>query len=375
MLSLLRCTAVVTVIHIACCAVADEASDGRRLLGETLDLYRQEVEKLKEEMLRTKTEEYVAQNFVHDAPLERLSDFGPRFIDVAERFPGGEIAWAALRHVAYVRGFDDKDKEKAMRLLASDHRSRREFIDDLYYHHYRPGLDENRFYRIVLDDPDMPREIVGLTKFSLAVGLSGMLTDAEYISPKDVAEAKSLLRSVQRDYANLPHPVAKDTRNLGEAAADLEYRLTHLIVGSVAPELVGRDVHGKEIRLREYKGRIVLLVFCGDWCAPCRAMYPYEKKMLEDYADEQFAILGINSDSKEVLEESLEREQFPWTWIWDEGSTSGPIARKWGIRRWPSFVLLDRDQVIRKKKFVGRTAPERAAAIRVEVERLLREQE
>lgn len=39
----------------------------------------------------------------------------------------------------------------------------------------------------------------------------------------------------------------------------------HLQVGSTAPEFVGKDVDGKEIRLSAYRGKVVVLDFWGFW--------------------------------------------------------------------------------------------------------------
>jgi cytochrome oxidase Cu insertion factor (SCO1/SenC/PrrC family) len=36
-------------------------------------------------------------------------------------------------------------------------------------------------------------------------------------------------------------------------------------VGQTAPEIKGTDVHGKAIKLSDFKGKIVVLDFFGDW--------------------------------------------------------------------------------------------------------------
>lgn len=46
---------------------------------------------------------------------------------------------------------------------------------------------------------------------------------------------------------------------------DLRYKVTHLVVGCEAPEIKGVDYAGKEIRLSDYRGKVVLLPFWGMW--------------------------------------------------------------------------------------------------------------
>ncbi len=38
-----------------------------------------------------------------------------------------------------------------------------------------------------------------------------------------------------------------------------------LAVGKVAPEIVGEDVDGKKFKLSDYRGKVVVLDFWGDW--------------------------------------------------------------------------------------------------------------
>ncbi len=47
--------------------------------------------------------------------------------------------------------------------------------------------------------------------------------------------------------------------------ADLKYKVTHLVVGCVAPEIEGVDHEGKKFRLSDYRGKVVLLPFWGMW--------------------------------------------------------------------------------------------------------------
>ena len=40
---------------------------------------------------------------------------------------------------------------------------------------------------------------------------------------------------------------------------------TGLEVGKTAPEIVGKDVNGKPMKLSDYRGKIVVIDFFGDW--------------------------------------------------------------------------------------------------------------
>ena len=50
-----------------------------------------------------------------------------------------------------------------------------------------------------------------------------------------------------------------------------------LTPGMVAQPTIGTDTDGVEFALEDYRGNIVVLVFSGEWCGPCREEYPYQR--------------------------------------------------------------------------------------------------
>ncbi len=76
-------------------------------------------------------------------------------------------------------------------------------------------------------------------------------------------------------------------------------------------------------------------------------MIPHEKEMVARLKDKPFALIGINSDGdRSVLNKILKEQGITWRQAVD-GSTSGPIATKWGVRGWPTIYVLDGKGVIR----------------------------
>ena len=45
-------------------------------------------------------------------------------------------------------------------------------------------------------------------------------------------------------------------------------------VGEVAPDFETEDVFGNPVRLSQFRGQPVWLMFWGSWCPPCRAEFP-----------------------------------------------------------------------------------------------------
>lgn len=78
-------------------------------------------------------------------------------------------------------------------------------------------------------------------------------------------------------------------------------------------------------------------------------MIPHEKEMVVRMKDKPFALLGINSDGdRSAVQKILKDQGITWRQVID-GSTSGPLATKWGVQGWPTIYILDSKGVIRFK--------------------------
>jgi hypothetical protein len=94
---------------------------------------------------------------------------------------------------------------------------------------------------------------------SLAIGNS-LRTQSEKAYAKDrkksarlSKEAEKMLVKAGKDYG------------MGKAADDALFMLRKLSVGKVAPEIKGEDIDGKEFKLSDYRGKVVVLDFWGNW--------------------------------------------------------------------------------------------------------------
>ena len=83
-------------------------------------------------------------------------------------------------------------------------------------------------------------------------------------------------------------------------------------------------------------------------------MYPHERSLVEKYADQPFAIVGINSDrDRAKLKARMTEESITWKSFYDGGGTGGPIASRWNVSGWPTIFVLDATGRIRFKDVRG----------------------
>lgn len=109
---------------------------------------------------------------------------------------------------------------------------------------------------------------------------------------------------------------------------------------AVMPEIETTTLGGTQMKLTDLEGKVVLLDFWATWCAPCRAAFPFLRKLARSHEDQPFALVSVSTDSDEgTLRSFLDEEEAPWMQIWD-GRTQ-EVARAFQIKGYPTYVLVD----------------------------------
>ncbi|MFK7910595.1 MAG: peroxiredoxin family protein [Akkermansiaceae bacterium] len=164
---------------------------------------------------------------------------------------------------------------------------------------------------------------------------------------------------VRQRLSNLREAVKKSAeikvgdRTVADVVKDQLYIITHLSKGRVAPNLMGGDSAGRPIQLKDYRGKVVMLVFWSSYDAELERMKK-ALKMLRDLnqskATEPFAILGVNRDNLVNLR-SLEADRIvTWRNISDPEQK---IAQAYHITSWPYCMVLDEKGVIQYSGALG----------------------
>lgn len=96
-------------------------------------------------------------------------------------------------------------------------------------------------------------------------------------------------------------------------------------------------------------------------------MLPHERSLVEKLKGRPFAIVGINSDSKQKLKEMVADGTTTWRNFTNE-QDYGKISDKWGVRGWPTLYLLDHKGVIRHKGLRGEAMEKAIMSLLAEAE-------
>ncbi|MBB1257407.1 TlpA family protein disulfide reductase [Streptomyces alkaliterrae] len=61
-----------------------------------------------------------------------------------------------------------------------------------------------------------------------------------------------------------------------------------------APDLSGKTVEGGELKLSDYRGKVVVLNVWGSWCPPCRSEAPAFAKVSKELEKDGVQFVGLN---------------------------------------------------------------------------------
>ena len=111
-----------------------------------------------------------------------------------------------------------------------------------------------------------------------------------------------------------------------------------------APKQLSIDEPGSNWTLADLRGRAVLINFWASWCEPCRQEMPSLQRLALSRSAE-LKVLTVNfKEAPGSVEQFMAQTglQLP---VLRDGD--GAIARQWGVRVFPSTILVDSEGIVR----------------------------
>ncbi len=118
--------------------------------------------------------------------------------------------------------------------------------------------------------------------------------------------------------------------------------------GETSPDFTLKDLQGREVSLKRFRGKIVLLNFWATWCPSCRKEIPSMIKLYERYKDKGLEIIGVNLDrmDKSGIEKFSSEHNITFPTLLDP---AGKTAVLYGITALPATFILDRNGKIQER--------------------------
>jgi peroxiredoxin len=110
---------------------------------------------------------------------------------------------------------------------------------------------------------------------------------------------------------------------------------------SLAPDFNLKDASGKDVKLADLKGKVVLVNFWATWCEGCQVEIPWFVEFQKQYASKGLVVVGISMDDdgwKSVKPWIQEKKvNYPIV-IGNEG-----LGKEYGLEGMPLTALVDRE--------------------------------
>jgi len=134
----------------------------------------------------------------------------------------------------------------------------------------------------------------------------------------------------------------------GDAKEQAQAQLRKLDLIGKPLDLKFTDLGGKDVSLKNYAGKVVLVDFWATWCGPCRAALPEVKEIYAKYHAKGFEIVGISFDKdKDTLAKFVADENMDWPQYFDGLGWENKIGQNYEISSIPTVWLVDKKGSLR----------------------------
>ena len=128
-----------------------------------------------------------------------------------------------------------------------------------------------------------------------------------------------------------------------------EPRGQEIKVGAMAPDFTTQTLEGKDVKLSDYRGKVVILDFWATWCGPCMAAMPHTQEVAAQYKDQGVVVLGsCTSDTRAKFEDWVRANAAKYpdiVWSHDKAERTPERAshKLYGVRGIPTQFVIDRE--------------------------------
>lgn len=128
------------------------------------------------------------------------------------------------------------------------------------------------------------------------------------------------------------------------------------LIGCKAPFFNVKTIKGETLKLNELTGKVVVINFWFEGCAPCIAELPALNKLNEDYETKDVVFIAFGRDDSQTIVDFLKRRDFNFKHL----SVDYDLSMDYCIvAGWPTNIVLDKNGVVRQI-FSGGRLDERA---------------
>ncbi len=122
-----------------------------------------------------------------------------------------------------------------------------------------------------------------------------------------------------------------------------------LTVGKIAPDFALPDLVDKDVRLSDFRGKVVFLNFWATWCKPCREEMPSMEVLYKNFERDGLVVLAISIDrvtTKKDIPPFVKSLNLTFPILIDSWGQTDKRYKLMGV---PETYIIDQQGVLREK--------------------------
>lgn len=192
------------------------------------------------------------------------------------------------------------------------------------------------FEKIEATNPD--KKVQGVAALASAMILKTLGDSDDLMRRRITLIRKAIIESADVEFENT---------SVARIAEDELHIIRFLTKGRVAPDLIGSDVAKRPLKLSDFQGKIVILLFWSSNAPETARTLEMANTWNAKFRDKPFALVGVNNDNEETLRELVKQGDLQWPNFHDPDNS---LAAEYRVGTRPLAYVLDAD---RKIHFAG----------------------
>ncbi len=110
----------------------------------------------------------------------------------------------------------------------------------------------------------------------------------------------------------------------------------------IAPDFTLKDLNGKDVKLSDYRGKVVILNFWAVWCKYCKEEMPDLNELNKELEkDNEAVILTVDvQESQDIVKDYLSTNNIDLKVLMDQ---DGSVTQTYGVTGFPTTFIINKD--------------------------------
>lgn len=242
-------------------------------------------------------------------------------------------SWAKVlnKHQEVLRVFENEQKE----LMANEASASKEEVNAAFMSSKKKVEDFAKASMVA--DPGNAYNIV------LSMALLPT-TSFDQWDPDNLKVLEAVAQGFESKYYG--QPAAKTIRSQVDQIQSAYSQYASTTNGTItAPEIAMKNPEGKDLKLSDLRGKVVLIDFWASWCGPCRQENPNVVKLYKKYQNKGFTVFSVSLDEDiNAWKSAIQKDGLIWqNHVSDLKGWQTPLIKDYGFEAIPFTVLVNKE--------------------------------